>query len=603
MKVPLNWQITDVWVSQEDDIYVVGAKVMSVDELFACGLRSSCGFVGHYDGRVWREVELPHEIAPLGGIWGTDNGRLHIVGAVGNTLQFDGTKWNIQIGNADTHLVRIWGIDDKNIFAVGAQHIGELNSDTSIEPTILRFDGETWNFPTPLPNKQNTSNQLQTLVFISDIGGTSLENMYISGSQGIMAHYNGNTWTPIDLNGNTRHIYALAVASEHDVIAVGQNGSASWYHNNSWHEIDSDIESSLIDVVYAGDNYWFAVSDHGDIIRFDGQTWSPESTHVNNELYTLAVIDQHRLIAAGSHGTILLRHGSGWKKHALPERRVSIRNFHTDSDGCLYAAAGDKIYVSDPERTQWTPIDGPAKGPWHQTVWGKGCGDEIYTNHITNFPYGGLARLKDDEWTLHETQDKKSVSDIWASDDTTITGNTINNIDISKNNLSIQVLATTEETGSDLRPIWGLSGEFLYVGGGNGVTSIYNGEKLVKSHTESESHAHEIWGIEQDTIFVTSEAGIDEFDGINWKLISSPHLKRGIRTIWGVAPDAIFAGGTNGLLVFYDGEQWSPVRSPTREHITAVWASGWPGELFIGNSIGEIYSTTQFAYEEKTDDE
>ncbi len=112
-----------------------------------------------------------------------------------------------------------------------------------------------------------------------------------------------------------------------------------------------------------------------------------------------------------------------------------------------------------------------------------------------------------------------------------------------------------------------------------------------------------MWGSDENNIFVVGAEGIFHFDGTSWTPANTPKLLTEFRSIWGVAPDAVFAGGSNGTLAFYDGERWSPVRTPTQADINAVWASDWPGELFIGTEHGEIYTTTQFASQRQATDE
>ncbi|GAB4568614.1 MAG: hypothetical protein Tsb0020_22260 [Haliangiales bacterium] len=594
MAAPEDWQTTDLWVNREDDIYASGFKAKSINDLVRCVFQFSCGFVGHYDGQNWREVELPYEVAPLGGFWGTDSNNLHVVGLLGHTLHYDGTNWDIRIGDADTHLARVWGTDARNLFAVGAQHFGPLNPNAALGPLVASFDGETWQ-----PAAISLLDEHRGSRFFTGVAGTSATNVFASGDKGAFFHYDGKSWEPVDLNGNIRHLYALAAAPNGDVLAVGQHGTTHLYRDHTWHELDTGIQSSLLEVIYAGSNHWFASSEHGDILRLDGDTWSPETSGVDGALGTFAMLNQDRLIAAGTHGTILQRHGSDWRKVSLTESSTPIHQLHADSEGCLYAANKYTIYVSDITRRQWRVIDGAAEQNNYETIWGKNCGDEIYTSYTSEHPVGGLARYKNGIWSLHQTEDERHVSDIWANNNNTIffttNGGTIAKADISKDPIHIHPLANTNVAGQASSTIWGLSEDRLYIGGKDGLFLKFDGHEWTRETVAEETLIRDLWGSSEESIFITTIHGIYKHNGTSWHLANSPHLSRGFLAIWGVSPNAVFAGGYNGFLAFYDGEHWSRVRSPTKANITAVWASGWPGELFIGTEFGEIYSTTQFA--------
>lgn len=131
----------------------------------------------------------------------------------------------------------------------------------------------------------------------------------------------------------------------------------------------------------------------------------------------------------------------------------------------------------------------------------------------------------------------------------------------------------------------------------------FDGHEWKREQTGTTSNINDIWASSEDNIFIASSEGVFHFDGIRWTSANMPKLLTDFRSVYGVAPNAVFAAGTGGTLAFYDGERWSPVRSPTQYDINAVWASDWPGELFIGTEHGEIYTTTQFASQRQATDE
>ncbi len=600
---PITWQITDIWAHSTTDIYVVGFKAETIDEAFTCAYRFECGFIAHYDGFTWQEIELDYEIPPIGGIWGTPNGELHAVGFVGHTFHYDGSKWNISIGDFDVHLLRVWGLDESHIYAVGIRHLG-LFDERNIVPAIMYFDGEGWQ-----PAALQESDYSKQINYLAGITGTSPSNLFASGHDGMLFHYDGNRdryWTyqgDVDPS-DEHHLNSIAADPHGNVIAVGESGHAFLHRDGAWQKMDTGSKFQVFRVVYAGNHSWFASNEHGEILSFDGNPenkWSSEDTGAGSELIAIAALDENIVLTAGVHGTFLLRQGSNWKQVALPGPARTTKKFYADSEGCLYAAVQDNIYVSDPARKTWTLYSNPYETPDLVTVWGKGCGSEIYTNDLrTPSSVQRLARFKGGEWTHYDLPHISRAEALWAADEHTlfIAGDkgTVIRADISQEPPIFHEIASLEDEFRHSESIWGLSENQLFLAGDGGVVFSFDGNEWKREQTGTTSNINDIWASSENNIFIASSEGVFHFDGTSWTSANMPKLFTEFRSVWGVAPNAVFAAGTGGTLAFYDGERWSPVRSPTQHDINSVWASDWPGELFIGNNQGDIYTTTQFAY-------
>jgi hypothetical protein len=86
--------------------------------------------------------------------------------------------------------------------------------------------------------------------------------------------------------------------------------------------------------------------------------------------------------------------------------------------------------------------------------------------------------------------------------------------------------------------------------------------------------ATDVWGTAEDDIWV---AGGDNsytysvlwhWDGRVW----SPEWDGGlVRHIWGTSPDDVWAVGFDGLILHFDGTDWSEVASGTSENLFSVW--------------------------------
>lgn len=104
-------------------------------------------------------------------------------------------------------------------------------------------------------------------------------------------------------------------------------------------------------------------------------------------------------------------------------------------------------------------------------------------------------------------------------------------------------------TGADLRKVWGLSADDLWIVGEDGGLWHYTGRGLIPVPLPTESS---------------------------------------LLALHGTGPDNIWAGGEDGALFHYDGARWEARDAGTQTVITALWASG-PDELWIGAADGLLH--------------
>ena len=104
-----------VWASAPDDIWAVGGRA------------GRYGFIWHYDGTAWSNLDLPDNIplTPSGDlpaffkVWGRAANDVYIVGSYGMFLHFDGTAWStIATPTRETYFTVAGNAD--SVYAVGA---------------------------------------------------------------------------------------------------------------------------------------------------------------------------------------------------------------------------------------------------------------------------------------------------------------------------------------------------------------------------------------------------------------------------------------------------------------------------------------------------
>lgn len=142
--------------------------------------------------------------------WGLEMQPLELDMCDSVILHYDGKTWSPVYHKFNTWLDDIYGFDDNNIFAVGAQG------------AILHYNGKSW-----------TSQESRTPYRLNKIWGNSPNNIYISGDYGTILRYNGTAWKKQDVGisewlsdvwGLTKNTCLLWALWERYCIIMRRNG-------------------------------------------------------------------------------------------------------------------------------------------------------------------------------------------------------------------------------------------------------------------------------------------------------------------------------------------------------------------------------------------
>jgi hypothetical protein len=315
MPSPTDHKLSDVHGTGPNDVYAAG------------GL----GEVYHYDGSTWRTL-------PTGSMdwwWSVWAGALDNVvfaGAWdGSALHWDGTDFEKMDTGASDRLNAVWGASPSAVYAVGNQDAvrfdgsawsdaGEIVNGSTLTMwgtagdnvyaagsySIQRYNGTAWSVEFGGYGQAHGA----------DLWGTSAANVYAVTDTDIK-RFDGVEWTTVD-TGNmipwTGAVLSIHGTSANDIWVVGANGLILHYDGAQWEVVESHTSKQLIDVYAAAANNAFAVGENGVIVRWDGSAWAVvRQVHEMEYLWTIGGVGTDPLFVAGENaeGRFLLRYDEG----------------------------------------------------------------------------------------------------------------------------------------------------------------------------------------------------------------------------------------------------------------------------------------------------
>lgn len=163
-----------VWGSSPNDVYVTGHNSTPRGDLW------------HFNGNTWEEIDLKHKLAIY-----------------------------------PPNLEKVFGFSSKDVWVVGSQGIWDSNLQSMVNtPLLARFDGAVWReFRLNHYDKELSSP-------LWGIHGDSSNNIWVCGTYGMVARFDGNTWTQDTIriaNLELKHLNILSVSVyKGEVYCIGQ---------------------------------------------------------------------------------------------------------------------------------------------------------------------------------------------------------------------------------------------------------------------------------------------------------------------------------------------------------------------------------------------
>ena len=200
----------------------------------------------------------PDEQITMTSIWGSSPNDVYFCGdnslpLEGKFWHYDGTKLeainlSIKLQLLAHSLTKVFGFSRDNVWVIGSQGVPDPRHivGTVEAPLIVHFDGVNWNeyrldFYDYNPNHYSAP--------MYSVYGDKPDNVWVSGANGWIAHFDGNSWQqdtltiddPTDLN-----LVSIRVYNNEVYILAQENKPNAIYHNyvvkgtiKNWKVIDS----------------------------------------------------------------------------------------------------------------------------------------------------------------------------------------------------------------------------------------------------------------------------------------------------------------------------------------------------------------------------
>lgn len=254
-------------------------------------------------------------------VWGSDSNNVYVVGNIywsglissANIIRWNGLNWQ-PINYSQGYLNSIYGFGKDDIWAVGSWQL-----DDSLYALITHWDGIKWN-----------TWKFQDYSDLRSIWGTSQNNLYAVGRNGLILHYNGEQWSKMKSN-TTKFFTKIWGVDNSEIYVVGYSqidfsGIVMKYNGVEWVKL---LEKSFQNNILSGEisGLWAEKSKSFFISQYVGydSTWGffgwPYDNTFIDDIYGS---NEKNVFAVGSFYMILHYNGRSFKRYD---------QFYTKPDG------------------------------------------------------------------------------------------------------------------------------------------------------------------------------------------------------------------------------------------------------------------------------
>jgi hypothetical protein len=531
------------------------------------GVTSSLFFVaGHkgslarYDDGTWTTWQFRYD-EDLRGIWGIDANQVLAVGVKGKSYRFDGDEWTAVITPAVGDLMGLWGTAWDDAWAVGEWG------------TILHWDGDAW-----------SSVASPTTSLLHSVWGTGPDDVFACGRDGVALHWDGADWSAM-VTGTVNALDSIWGYAGDDVYAVGSLGTVLHWDGSTWSTETSDTSDRLWAVRGLPGQEPVALGARGTFLTREAGVWAAQEIAGGSDLYGLWDDGDSALLIAGYNGLVMRLTNPAWQVINQGHTHWLTGILAADCDRVVAVGKRGAVLIST--GGGWVDIAPDVEDVDYSAVWGESPDDFFVVGNR-----GLIARYQTGRpWTLWRLQNEANLEGIWGSGPRDIyavgAGGVIVHFDgvsweTVESGTTLSLSAVHGRGPSDIYAV-GLGGSIVHFDGvvwkalASGVgTSLYG----VYSRPEGETVV-----VGESGIILHSGPGQD--GGTTWEPPPVYDTELSLSAVTGDARGNVYAVGNNGLILRYEGQQWTPVPTGYFDPLNAIHispcgglhAAGWWGMI------------------------
>jgi hypothetical protein len=262
---------------------------------------------------------------------------------------------------------------------------------------------------------------------------------------------------------------------------------------------------------------------------------------------------------------------TAWSAEALTDQPSwSLRDVWGVSPTEVYVVGGESILRYD--GTRWTAMLDEA---WMDAIWGASSSQVYGVQTRTVRHYDGT--------TWSETQIPRvgtHLMSLWGTSPNDIYA--VGSFDPIMQYDGASWNSITELVPNLLVGIWGTSSNDIHMVGNrrpeSGSILHYDGSEL--SVADVGAHLSAVWGTSSTDAYAVGWSGVIlHWDGTDWTEMTSGTSVT-LNGVWGTSPSDVYAVGDSGTILHYDGSGWGEMQSGISTNLYAVW----------GTSSGDVYA-------------
>jgi hypothetical protein len=484
----------------------------------------------HYDGKSWNTVEPP-TLSCCGTFRSSmsfPDGSL-LVGSARDLFVGKNGSWKY-VGDPDwPSSDQLWGNAPDNLYSITYDG-------------LRHFDGVSWS-TVDLPVDPRS---------LRAIAGRSNGDVVISSAWGTLVTYDGAQWSATHID-STISYYGIAVTESGRTFA--SDFTRVYEATNGTNQVV--LENVIEDVMLCADGETLYAAgrlpneySHFIISKYENNTWSNVALE-EGSLHTLWAADGS-VIATGYNGMVWRGSSTGG---GTTEQLYARRNDLTCAatiDGTIYVAGVPALRF---ENGEWTDLkkESTSRNVVYDIA-GRSRNDIYAIGDASIIHYDGS------QWTwVNSGTSKYRDTAVWVDGP--------GNVWVAGDPNEIHRLhGTTWSTedlpfdGNEVTDMWG-TGETVFAVGTGGMAAVRKGGAWRSIPTGIYSTLYSVWGVDEYHVYAPDSYSntICFYDGHTWQpiVIEEAHGER-LREICGNAANDMFVTSGRGLL-HYDGRSWQPL--------------------------------------------